>query len=594
VIRQKLKWIVFANNAGEVIDKTYWGSGEEVLYTCNVASLESDFPDFPDWKRTSTNDLLLTRNGTPYIHVPEEGAIYSNVVQRITLPSVNRRFLKYALMARVEDFRGYGVSIESFNYDMWGSLDFDLPTKDQQEWIADYLDGKTSRIDRLIAKKKKQIKVLKEKEKTQITTLVNQGIKKSKTKRSKDALWRGAIPAHWNESRLKVQFKATKRQGYEDLTVLSVYRELGVIVKESRDDNHNKTPDDLSKYQLVEPGDLVINKMKSWQGSLGISTHKGITSPDYVVMKPIGQHHARYMHHLLRALPMPEVYAQISNGIRLAQWRMEPEKFRSLPVFLPPMSEQVQIAEIVDSILDRSRKTIEKIQNSVDLLLEKRATLIREIVTNKKLVASVSATLSCVAPFTTRIAAQIIYHHRNTQRFGRVKFQKALYLAEAHAGISELRGEYERRAAGPLDQQLLNRLEAGLQDADLYAAQSAESGEQIEYTILSGAGDQRSALKSQLGARADGFYNILDKLTDLSTKSAEAVATLYAVWNDALIDGETPDDARIIHGVLEEWHPEKKEKFRKDELETWLGWMRRNGFTPKGTGPRTTLGRLLV
>jgi type I restriction enzyme S subunit len=274
--------------------------------------------------------------------------------------------------------------------------------------------------------------------------------------------------------------------------------------------------------------------------------------------------------------------------------RLYPDAFLDTLLPIPPLDEQLHIVATVRQRIKREDKLLSLNAKATDLLREKRAALITAAVTGQLNISNNKTSADNVIPFTTRIAAQIIYHHRNTQRFGRVKFQKALYLAEAHAGISELQGKYERRAAGPLDQQLLNRLEAGLQDAELYAAQSADSGEQIEYTLLSGAGDQRGALKSELGARADSFYHILDKLTDLSTKSAEAVATLYAVWNDALIDGETPDDARIIHGVLEEWHPEKKEKFRKDELETWLGWMRRNGFTPKGTGPRTTLGRLLV
>ena len=78
---------------------------------------------------------------------------------------------------------------------------------------------------------------------------------------------------------MKDHFRQEKRQGYEDLTVLSVYREFGVIEKSSRDDNINKTPEDLTKYQLVNPNDLVINKMKAWQGSMGIAPMKGITRP---------------------------------------------------------------------------------------------------------------------------------------------------------------------------------------------------------------------------------------------------------------------------------------------------------------------------
>ncbi|KMO43596.1 hypothetical protein VQ03_07595 [Methylobacterium tarhaniae] len=72
------------------------------------------------------------------------------------------------------------------------------------------------------------------------------------------------------------------------------------------------------------------------------------------------------------------------------------------------------------------------------------------------------------------------------------------------------------------------------------------------------------------------------------------MATLYAVWNDALIDGDTPSDEEIGHAVLSEWHPEKAKKFRIEELETWLDWMRRHGLVPTGTGPKTSTGRLFA
>ncbi|MEJ0070345.1 MAG: hypothetical protein WDO24_18390 [Pseudomonadota bacterium] len=74
-----------------------------------------------------------------------------------------------------------------------------------------------------------------------------------------------------------------------------------------------------------------------------------------------------------------------------------------------------------------------------------------------------------------------------------------------------------------------------------------------------------------LGDRSAAFDLVNAKLADLDTRAAEAVATLYAVWNDALIDRESCDEARLIRGFLDEWHPEKREKFREAELRTWLG-----------------------
>ena len=51
------------------------------------------------------------------------------------------------------------------------------------------------------------------------------------------------------------------------------------------DDNNNIIPEDLSNYKLVKAGDFVINKMKSWQGSYGLSDYDGIVSPAYFTYK---------------------------------------------------------------------------------------------------------------------------------------------------------------------------------------------------------------------------------------------------------------------------------------------------------------------
>src|SRR5690242_6828965 len=113
-----LKRLIVSTNAGEVIDKSYWGGNAELLYTCAIDPLPSDYVGFPEWKRTSAHDLLLTRNGTPYVHKPAPNSIYTNVVQRVTLSDgANRDFARFAVQSSANNLRGYGVSIESLNYE---------------------------------------------------------------------------------------------------------------------------------------------------------------------------------------------------------------------------------------------------------------------------------------------------------------------------------------------------------------------------------------------------------------------------------------------------------------------------------------------
>jgi type I restriction enzyme, S subunit len=134
-----------------------------------------------------------------------------------------------------------------------------------------------------------------------------------------------------------------------NLQVLSVYRDYGVIPKDSRSDNFNKTPEDITRYQEVHVGDLVVNKMKAWQGSVGISAHHGIVSPDYLVCSVDPSVNSRFMHHLLRSAPFAAEFGARSKGIRPAQWRLYWEDLAEIPINLPVFDEQRRIADFLDA-----------------------------------------------------------------------------------------------------------------------------------------------------------------------------------------------------------------------------------------------------
>ena len=140
---------------------------------------------------------------------------------------------------------------------------------------------------------------------------------------------------------------------------------------------------DLDNYQLVKPGDLVINKMKAWQGSLGVSSLSGITSPDYVVYSPGHEANERFLHHFLRCKLLASVYLTMSNGIRPSQWRLEPGRFEDLVVFLPPPVEQDQIAAFLDRETTSIDALIAKIRQAINHLKEFRTALISAAVTGR-------------------------------------------------------------------------------------------------------------------------------------------------------------------------------------------------------------------
>ncbi|OHC45150.1 MAG: hypothetical protein A2092_02640 [Rhodobacteraceae bacterium GWE1_64_9] len=126
----------------------------------------------------------------------------------------------------------------------------------------------------------------------------------------------------------------------------------------------------------------------------------------------------------------------------------------------------------------------------------------------------------------------------------------------------------------------------------LRVAQDGGPGSRVDYEFLGDAAALRADLALALGDRMARFDDTFHQLADLSKPGIEAVATLYAAWNDFLMDGKSPSRGDLIREVLENWHPEKREKFTRVDLETWLDWMDRRKIRPTGTGPKTQIGRL--
>jgi type I restriction enzyme S subunit len=194
--------------------------------------------------------------------------------------------------------------------------------------------------------------------------------------------WLGEIPEHWEAVSLGSIMELKSDKNHPDYEVLSVYREYGVIKKDSRDDNHNATSLDTSNYKAVEPGDLVVNKMKAWQGSMGVSSYKGIVSPAYITCKVNSEKiHPEYLHQLLRCNLYIGEYNRLSYGVRVGQWDMHYEDFKHIATVIPPIQEQICITAFLERKMAQIESAIGIKQKQIELLKERRQILIHHAVT---------------------------------------------------------------------------------------------------------------------------------------------------------------------------------------------------------------------
>jgi len=297
----------------------------------------------------------------------------------------NSKYLKYLL--RDFDIRhikslGNGVR-QTISFKHLSTEKLPLPSLSEQTQIVSYLDRKTEGIDKLIQTKVRKIELLKEYRTSLISKVVTKGLNPNVKMKDSGVEWIGEIPEHWEIKKMFLLFRPSSVKNTINEVNLSVYRDYGVIPRDSRDDNHNIVSEDISNYKLVEVGDFVMNKMKCWMGSLGLSQYRGIVSPSYTVMKPLTLEDSKFLHYLLRSNIYISQYEKYSYGVRIGQWELRFEDFRELKCVLPPLSEQTQIVSYLDEQTQLIDKNIQTEEKKIELLKEYRQSLISEVVTGK-------------------------------------------------------------------------------------------------------------------------------------------------------------------------------------------------------------------
>ena len=202
---------------------------------------------------------------------------------------------------------------------------------------------------------------------------------------SKDNLaWLGTIPDHWQVSKLRQVLSPFSEKNHPDMPLLSVVREKGVIIRnvESKEENHNYVPDDLSNYKLVKQGQFTMNKMKAWQGSYGVSKYDGIVSPAYFVFNFKCDINRDFFNAAIRSKAYVSYFGQASDGIRVGQWDLSMARMKDIPFLVPPREEQDQIVRFLDWKVSSINKLIAVKQKQIANLNEMHLSVMNDLVTH--------------------------------------------------------------------------------------------------------------------------------------------------------------------------------------------------------------------
>lgn len=255
--------------------------------------------------------------------------------------------------------------------------------------LANYLDDRCNKINKIIEKQQAIIDKLREYKIAIITESVTKGLKTDVDMKQSNISWMEYMPSHWCEYRVANLYSQTSEVGLEDLPILTVSINSGISDRELADDEKDRVfvrSEDRTKYKRVRPGDLAYNMMRAWQGAFGAVRVDGMVSPAYVTCrpKPGVEIDTRYIEYLFRTPIAIEEMHRYSHGIADFRLRLYWPEFKNIRLCLPPIEEQREIADYIDDKTAKIEATIKRREDTIAKLQEYKKSLIYEVVTGKK------------------------------------------------------------------------------------------------------------------------------------------------------------------------------------------------------------------
>ena len=259
------------------------------------------------------------------------------------------------------------------------------PSLAEQNAIVKYLDRRDAIINEAIKTYMDTIEKLNEYKSAATIFAVTKGIHQEALMPSGEE-WLGDIPSHWKIQRTRSLFKEINERGNDKLPILMVSINSGISSEEVSDEERNRIvnrSEDKSKYKRMQPGDIVYNMMRAWQGAFGAARVEGMVSPAYVTIRPIVELDSRYYEYLMRTDIAAQEFKKYSRGIRDFRLRLYYSEFRDIKVCVPPIKEQREIADYLDNLYEKIEVAIKQKLSQIEKLEEFKKSIIYSAVTGK-------------------------------------------------------------------------------------------------------------------------------------------------------------------------------------------------------------------
>lgn len=285
-------------------------------------------------------------------------------------------------------------------FDSFMSYKIPVPSIEEQQAIANYLDTATAKIDEAIAQQQKMIDLLNERKQIIINNAVTKGLNPDAPMKDSGVDWIGEIPKHWIccsfRNIIDVLTDYTANGSFGDLAKNVNYQSEGyarlIRLTDLREnlENENGVWVDKHGYEYLSKstlygGELLMANVGAYSGLPCIMPkvdYLTTLAPNmFLIKQDVSKADTSYLFYLLSSYDYFNWLQTIA--LASAQPKLNKENIRSLQILLPPRVEQEQIVRHIQDKIKPLELAISVAKQQISLLQERKQIIINDVVTGK-------------------------------------------------------------------------------------------------------------------------------------------------------------------------------------------------------------------
>lgn len=352
----------------------------------DVESGKGKFPsDFKSYKVVQEGDIafcLFDIDETPRtVGLAKEEGMLTGAYTIFQVNDILPEFVAYYYIA-VDDVKAlryhYTGLRKTVKTDIFLSEKIPVPPATEQKKIVEYLNWQTSRMNKLISTKRKELKIVKEAKHNSIKRLVL-GIDNGEEQTKTQLPWIPTVPKSWEKNKLRNLMSEKKElvgENSDQYTLLSLTTN-GIIVRDLSEAK-GKFPSDFSSYQIVKPGQFVfcLFDIDETPRTVGLSNLQGMVTGAYTVFD-VKNVDPNYLLQYFTILDDEKAFKPIYSGLRKV---IKNNTFLNQDIYLPPEDEQKVIVKQVSDILEEYERIENTFKKEVEVLTDLRKRIISSVV----------------------------------------------------------------------------------------------------------------------------------------------------------------------------------------------------------------------